>query len=1028
MKKRILSVLLVLMMLLGIVGCNNDAGSTEESGIKTYTIELKSNGGKAFEKIEIHVFEDSSMTDLVAVGKTDANGVFTFDAEYSKNYVAVLKNMPAGYNVENYYTLEGTTLTMVFEAQLLDASAVKSPLKLGAVAADMTVKAADGTTYKISELLKTKEAVVLNFWYEACQPCKEEFPYMEEAYLEYSDKIEILAINTEDGDDASVAAYKAAMGLTFPMTKADRTYAAAFGVQACPTTIVIDRYGTIGFMHTGSVPNADAFRNLFAYFTADDYVQSTVKNLDDIVTEIEGGNGTKEYPYEEYRTEFEAEVEAGAEVYYQMYRVNGMILEIADEDAYVMYEGKKYEPVDGKVSLVLKTADTYTPAVFAIGNRSGVKEKFTATVSFRQGSAGNPFVMNLGAFAAKVEAGNEEGIYYTYTATENGTFSLQCTGVTTGVKYDFSLYNTVTSALHNLSSDGEGDGTVSILVNAGDVVQISVGVLPNDDNEIPATDFNFKASFVKGKGTGVDPNAEYEYKIVVTDQNGKPIPNVSVRLNADGAIDNIKTDASGVATISLRAGNYIVTVTAPEGYKEDLTEYIMTSVDNQLTVQLEKKATEKKTYTVTVVDENGKAIAGAGVTVGGEHYAKTDKNGKASFTLQADDYSVSVTAAGYTSDGKTYSLSAGATDVKVTLKKEVVQVKEVEYKVTVKDYQGNILKGVTVQFKNGDAIVATEVATNGVVTVKLPEGNYSARVNDETYGSASVKLTASKASAEVVAAKKMDTSKGYEDYFGMIYPIAEGAVYVDLNPTGDNYFVFEIVKAGKYEFKVTGVDTKIAPCGSTAFVFTPTYEGNVYTTEIKEGSVGSDIALSVTGESGAVIIVTRTGDSNETIYREFEGKAPSKFTMTEDGGKLTYVDVTASAFDIVLGADGYYHKGSANGPVVYVNLGSKAPYLSLQTMIQGSGAAGGTPLVSYTTENGRQVRIDYTDYMVAHFENMDATYGVYPLTEELKNVLQAAGEFNGWWDASNKNNAYLFTSVKNLNTEIAWMFACCYVE
>ena len=241
--------------------------------------------------------------------------------------------------------------------------------------------------------------------------------------------------------------------------------------------------------------------------------------------------------------------------------------------------------------------------------------------------------------------------------------------------------------------------------------------------------------------------------------------------------------------------------------------------------------------------------------------------------------------------------------------------------------------------------------------------------------------------------------------------------------------MFSITEAGKYEFKTTEANTQIAACGSSAFVYNPYYESDVYKTEAKAGMVGGDIAVSVTGGEGTIIIVTREGDANETIYREYEGaKEPNKFTLTEDGSKLTYVDVTAGGFDIVLGSDGYYHKGSANGPIVYVNLGANAPYLSLQTMIQGSGAAGGTPLVSYTKENNSTVRIDYTNFMLAHFDNMDEQYGVYPLTEDLKHVLQTAGEHYGWWDASNSNNAYLFTGVEGVNTQIAWMFACCYVE
>lgn len=1032
----VVAAVVVIALIVGAVflfGGNSGSGDGTETDdttqdSKTYSVEVKTEGGNAFEKIEIHVFEDDTLTDLVAVGKTDENGVYSFEAMASDKYVAVLKNMPAGYAIEEMYSFTNEAIVLSLKATLLSADEAGS-LKLGAVAADMTITV-DGKTYTISELLQEKSAVVLNFWFEGCEPCRAEFPYMEEAYEQYSDKLEILAVNPYDGDEASVAAYKANMGLTFPMAKIDERYASIYSVVAYPTTVVIDRYGTIGFMHTGSITSADSFVKLFEYFTAEDYVQSTVKNLDDIVEKVEGGDGTQANPFEEYRNEFEVEVAAGAEVYYQMYRVDGMLLEIANPNAYVIYNDKKYEAVDGTVSLILSTPDTYTPAVFAIGNAGTEAQKCTVTLSFLEGTSGNPYTMGLGDFGVDVAAGNEQGVYYTYTATENGTLKLNCTSVTEGVKYDFSLYNLNSYALRNLSSDGDDDTTVSITVNAGDVVQFSVGTLPNDDSEYPAAVFAFNASFEAGEGTGIDPNATVDYKVTVTDQSGNPISGVTVRLNADGAIDTIKTNASGVAAITLRGGNYIATVTAPDGYKEDATEYILTKIDNEITVTLEKKATEKKTYTVKVVDESGNAIKDASVTVGSNNYAKTDSKGTVSFTLVEDNYSVNVSVSGYTTDGKTYSFSNGVTSLTVTLKKETVQVSETEYKVTIKDYQGKVISGVAVQFKNGEAVVASETTNSkGVVTVNLPDGSYTAVVADNTYGSDSASLTTKKASAELVAAKKMDTSKGVEEYFGMTYPISEGAVYVELNADANNYFLFTPTKSGVYEIKTTSTAAKLAPCGSSAFVYTPTYEGNVYETEVKAGMVGGDIAVSVTGVSGTIIVVTRTGAANETIYREYEGsKAPKAFTLASGGNNLTYVNVAASSFDIVLGSDGYYHKGSATGPIVYVNLGTNAPYLSLQAMIQGSGAAGGTPLVSYTTENGSTVRIDYTNFLIAYFECMDQTYGVYPLTEDLKYVLQTAGEYIGWWDSTNANNAYLFSNVKGLNKDIAWMFACCYVE
>ena len=1022
----IVTVALLIAPLLG--GQNLPAGGTEESGVKTYTIDLKTNGGKTFEKIEIHVFEDSSMSDLVAVGKTDANGVFTFDAEYSKDYVAVLKNMPAGYHVENYYTLTETTLSLTFEAKLLAVGDVTSALKLGGVAADMTVKTADGTTYSISELLKTKEAVVLNFWYEGCQPCKAEFPYMEEAYKEYSDKIEILAINPYDGDDASVAAYKAAMGLTFPMAKADAAYTTAYGVLAFPTTVVIDRYGTIGFMHTGSVPNADSFKNLFGYFTGDDYVQSTVRNLDDIVPEVEGGNGTKEYPYEEYRTEFDIEVESGKEVYYQMFKVNGMLLEIQDADAYVIFGDKKYEAVDGKVSLILTTEDTYTPAIFAVGNKSAAKKTFKANISFLPGTSGNPFVMNLGAFTAKIEAGNEQGIYYTYTATENGTFSLQCTGVTTGAKYDFSLYNTTTYALRNLSSDAEGDGVVSIAVNAGDVVQISVGVLPNEDNEIPTTDFNFKASFEKGEGTGVDPNATVDFTVTITDQKGNGVAGVVVKFTDE---ITATTNADGVATMNLPNGNYVVKLVAPKGYKEDNTEYIMTKAGNTLNVTLEKTKIVNKTYTVKVVDESGKAIANAGVTVDGK-YLKTDANGMVSYTLEEGTYTASVAADGYESASKKFG---SATDITVTLKKETVAVKTVEYTVSVyrilNNKQSN-LKNVKVQFKSGDTVVA-EVTTNdsGKAVAKLKEGNYTAIVSDATYGSGVVELTAKKNSVSLFAAKSLDMSDTTEVCEKKTVTVKTGATgqHLVIMENGDTYFMFSTSKAGKYTITVSGVGAKVAYVGGVNFLSSPIYESNERVVNIDSSQAANEIAyvFSVTGTSDTVVTVVRTGDAEEVAeIPNYTGTCgtPSKFTLSGDGNKLTYFDAASTAnVTIVKGDDGYYHYGSKTGPIVYINL-NNASYISISAVVNSQSFKN-----AELNEGYNDLMIKYTgskDTMgnVISASCLDSTYGVYPLNDDLMHMVKFGGKQMGWWTKGENN--YLF-GTQTVDAETVWLALCCYI-
>lgn len=154
--------------------------------------------------------------------------------------------------------------------------------KLGDVFADITVTTPDGTTYKISELLKEKKAVVLNFWFINCGPCQMEFPYMQDAYEIYQDDIEILALNPCDGTNETVSQFQKKFELTFPMAVCDEDWQQRMAISGYPTTVVIDRYGIVSFKHAGMITTVEEFNKIFEFFTADDYEQTIIKNIDDI--------------------------------------------------------------------------------------------------------------------------------------------------------------------------------------------------------------------------------------------------------------------------------------------------------------------------------------------------------------------------------------------------------------------------------------------------------------------------------------------------------------------------------------------------------------------------------------------------------------------------------------------------------------------------------------------------------------------------------------------------------------------------
>lgn len=275
-KKRILSIVSVALILcILFTGCNG----TKATEKVAYTVKLETQGGMSLEDIMVKVYKDAEMQNLQWGAETDGDGVITFNAEPSKTYYAVLEEVPEGYKLETKYEISSENTTISLETVFGDVTELSNvSFKLGDVVNDFTVTATDGKEYRISDLLKSKKAIILNFWFLNCQPCKMEFPYLQQAYVDYQNKLEVIAINSIDGTNESVSEFAKDMELTFPMVK----YEGGLDFTSYPTTVVIDRYGTICFVHKGSITSKEEFTKVFEFFTADDYKQTLIRNLSDI--------------------------------------------------------------------------------------------------------------------------------------------------------------------------------------------------------------------------------------------------------------------------------------------------------------------------------------------------------------------------------------------------------------------------------------------------------------------------------------------------------------------------------------------------------------------------------------------------------------------------------------------------------------------------------------------------------------------------------------------------------------------------
>ena len=384
---------------------------------------------------------------------------------------------------------------------------------------------------------------------------------------------------------------------------------------------------------------------------------------------------------------------------------------------------------------------------------------------------------------------------------------------------------------------------------------------------------------------------------------------------------------------------------------------------------------------------------------------------------------------------------------------------KITYSVKVVDGQQTpYTTGVIVKFMQGQTQVAMQLVNeSGVAEKELPKGDYTLEIvfTDDSisgyYDPALAVVSAEQPSVEIALVNSTGghttelfttspvTGEG-KDYTA--YYVSEGSTHISVEATERNFFVFAPNKSGTYEMSVENKDLKLGYYGSPFFVQSQSVEevvDNKFTISISDSMIGGGDAGSVSlvlGVDGvdtkqeSVLVITRTGDPIRGVEDEpwtpyVTTHVPAPFTLDLGDKELTYVDITGTTEEnqvVWNEADGFYHFGTADGPVVYMHLGKKAPYVSLQTVIMGDGPMGGAPIrrYFYDAEGNFQKKEDYTDILINYFTNMDQNLGVYPLTADLIYIIQNGCA--GWWTVTSPD--YIF---EGCNPEIGWMYALCYI-
>ncbi len=291
--------------------CGTDITNVPE-GQTNYTVSVKTAGGMPLVGVSVFIYKaDGGIATLPQ--STNEAGNASFTLETATGYTVYLDGVPEGYNVldgktaETRYPMQTTGAQIILSSKPISEGGLKANYNVGDIMYDFAITDIDGNTYKLSELLATKRMVMLNFWYVDCSWCNKEFPGLNDAYANYNDKLEVLAINDYASDTAvevkefPITGTYADDNLTFPFFKVTDEKGLLIGKfggfgagnTGYPTTVIIDRYGLICMIEQGAIVGESKWNKIFDHFTADDYEQKLVYDAADLtppeIPDIEWG-------------------------------------------------------------------------------------------------------------------------------------------------------------------------------------------------------------------------------------------------------------------------------------------------------------------------------------------------------------------------------------------------------------------------------------------------------------------------------------------------------------------------------------------------------------------------------------------------------------------------------------------------------------------------------------------------------------------------------------------------------------------
>jgi thiol-disulfide isomerase/thioredoxin len=124
------------------------------------------------------------------------------------------------------------------------------------IAPDFSLADANGGNIKLSDY--KGKIVIVDFWATWCPPCRKGIPDLISIKQQYGESIVIIGISMDTDSKSEVVPFIQKMGINYPIAYATPEVAQAYGgIEAIPTSFVVDKSGKIVDMHVGLVPKED---------------------------------------------------------------------------------------------------------------------------------------------------------------------------------------------------------------------------------------------------------------------------------------------------------------------------------------------------------------------------------------------------------------------------------------------------------------------------------------------------------------------------------------------------------------------------------------------------------------------------------------------------------------------------------------------------------------------------------------------------------------------------------------------------